>query len=109
VDHKEEVLAVLLERYAATAGTLAEGPAGRSHPNLGVLGLTRQGSMAALSKASLAGPEAKATTARQTAGDVKRLGSSRGRLDVKVFMMMVTVFCAQLQSQWQLAWQWACP
>ncbi|DBA93880.1 TPA: hypothetical protein ACH3X3_013925 [Trebouxia sp. C0006] len=83
VDHKEEVLAVLLERYA-TAGTAAEGTAGRSHPNLGLLGLTRQGSVTKPSKLSLAGPDPKAAASRQTAGDVKRLGSSRGRLDVKV-------------------------
>ncbi|KAL0042783.1 hypothetical protein WJX79_011021 [Trebouxia sp. C0005] len=57
VDHKEEVLAVLLER---------------------------QGSMTSPSKVSLAGPDPKAAASHQTAGDVKRLGSSRGRLDVKV-------------------------
>ncbi len=85
VDHKEEVLAVLLERYA-TAGTSAEGTAGRSHPNLGLLGLTRQGSVTSPSKVSLAGPDPKAAASRQTAGDVKRLGSSRGRLDVKVLL-----------------------
>ena len=83
VDHKEEVLAVLLERYAA-AGSSPEAAPGRSHPNLGLLGLTRQASMTAPSKASLAAPHPKATPTRQTAGDVKRLGSSRGTLDVKV-------------------------
>ncbi len=83
VDHKEEVLAVLLERYA-TAGTSAEGTAGRSHPNLGLLGLTRQGSVTSPSKVTLTGLDPKAAASRQTAGDVKRLGSSRGRLDVKV-------------------------
>ena len=93
VDHKEEVLAVLLERYATagaaaegTAGAAAEGTAGRSHPNLGLLGLTRQGSVTSPSKVSLAGPDLKAAASRQTAGDVKRLGSSRGRLDVKVLL-----------------------
>ena len=83
VDHKEEVLAVLLERYAAAASSPEAAP-GRSHPNLGLLGLTRQASMTVPSKASLAAPHPKATPTRQTAGDVKRLGSSRGTLDVKV-------------------------
>ena len=89
VDHKEEVLAVLLERYAAAASTSPDGPAGRSHPNLGVVGLTRQGSIAAMSRASLAAPDATVSGNRQTAGDVKRLGSSRGRLDVKVTRLVM--------------------
>ena len=81
VDHKEEVLAVLLERYAVTAGT---GLDGRSAANLGAVGLLRQASLAAMSRASLAGPEPKGSASKQTAGDVKRLGSSRGRLEIRV-------------------------
>ena len=77
VDHKEEVLAVLMERYASStdiAGT-------KSQLNLGALGgLARQPSLSALSKASMA-PEAKVQAGK---ADVKRLGSSRGRLDIKV-------------------------
>ena len=87
VDHKEEVLAVLLERYAASSGAPGDAPlGGRSHPNLGALGITRQGSLTALSKASLATTttDTKASPARPTPGDVKRMGSSRGRLDIKV-------------------------
>ena len=82
VDHKEEVLAVLLERYAGMGG--GDPQPGRSHANLGALGVTRQGSLTALSKASLATTDSKASPGRPTAGDVKRLGSSRGRLDIKV-------------------------
>lgn len=85
VDHKEEVLAVLLERYAVSNGAVGDPALGLSHANLGLLGPMRQGSLTALSKASLApSTEAKGTAARPTPGDVKRLGSSRGRLDVKV-------------------------
>lgn len=86
VDHKEEVLAVLLERYAVSGGTaVPDNPVGQSHANLGVAGPIRQGSLTALSKASLApSTDTKGPGARPTAGDVKRLGSSRGRLDIKV-------------------------
>ncbi|KAL3144166.1 hypothetical protein ABBQ32_003950 [Trebouxia sp. C0010 RCD-2024] len=85
VDHKEEVLAVLLERYAVSNGTAGDTAPGLSHVNLGLLGPLRQGSITALSKASLApSTEGKGAAARPTPGDVKRLGSSRGRLDVKV-------------------------
>lgn len=86
VDHKEEVLAVLLERYALSAGTaVPDNPVGQSHANLSVAGPIRQGSLTALSKASLApSTDSKGPGARPTAGDVKRLGSSRGRLDIKV-------------------------
>ena len=85
MDHKEEVLAVLLERYAVSNGAVGDPALGMSHANLGLLGPLRQGSLAALSKASLAlSNESKGTAARPTPGDVKRLGSSRGRLDIKV-------------------------
>ena len=86
MDHKEEVLAVLLERYAVFSGAaVGDNPAGQSHANLGVMGPIRQGSLTALSKASLApSTDSKGPAARPTAGDVKRLGSSRGRLDIKV-------------------------
>ena len=85
VDHKEEVLAVLLERYAVSSGAVGDNLAGQLHANLGVVGPIRQGSLTALSKASLApSTDSKGAAARPTAGDVKRLGSSRGRLDIKV-------------------------
>lgn len=77
VDHKEEVLAVLMERYVSSpADTLGN----KSHLNLG---LARQPSISAFSKAFMA-PEAKAQASRQAQVDIKRLGSSRGRLDIKV-------------------------
>lgn len=79
VDHKEEVLAVLMERYASTTDVLNA----KSHLNLGLLGLARQPSVSALSKASLAA-DPKIQAGRQAQGDIKRLGSSRGRLDIKV-------------------------
>ena len=88
VDHKEEVLAVLLERYAVSGSTaVPDNPVGQSHANLGLAGPIRQGSLTALSKASLApSTDSKGPGARPTAGDVKRLGSSRGRLDIKVIV-----------------------
>ena len=91
VDHKEEVLAVLLERYAVSSGAaVGDYQAGQSHANLGVLGPIRQGSLTALSKASLApSTDSKGAAARPTAGDVKRLGSSRGRLDIKVSLPLL--------------------
>ena len=91
VDHKEEVLAVLLERYAVSSGAaVGDNQAGQSHANLGVLGPIRQGSLTALSKASLApSTDSKGAAARPTAGDVKRLGSSRGRLDIKVSLPLL--------------------
>lgn len=77
---------MLLERYAVSGGTsVPDNPVGQSHANLGVAGPIRQGSLTALSKASLApSTDSKGPGARPTAGDVKRLGSSRGRLDIKV-------------------------
>ena len=86
MDHKEEVLAVLLERYAVSSGpVVGDNQAGQLCANLGVVGPIRQGSLTALSKASLApSTDSKGAVARPTAGDVKRLGSSRGRLDIKV-------------------------
>ena len=79
VDHKEEVLAVLMERYASPTDALGN----KSHLNLGLLGLARQPSVSALSKVSMV-PDSKTQAARQAQGDIKRLGSSRGRLDIKV-------------------------
>ena len=86
VDHKEEVLAVLLERYAVSSGAaVGDNLVAQSHANLGMVGPIRQGSLTAPSKASLApSTDSKSAAARPTAGDVKRLGSSRGRLDIKV-------------------------
>ena len=70
---------MLMERYASPTEALGT----KSHLNLGLLGLARQPSISALSKASMA-PESKIPAARQVQGDIKRLGSSRGRLDIKV-------------------------
>lgn len=83
VDHKEEVLAVLMERYASATDALNA----KSHLNLGLLGLARQPSVSAPSKLSLAA-DTKAQSNRQAQSDIKRLGSSRGRLDIKVRVLL---------------------
>ena len=109
VDYKEEVLAVLLERYAVSSGAaVADNLPSMSHANLGVLGPIRQGSLTALSKASLApSTDSKGTAARPTPGDVKRLGSSRGRLDIKVTCHLLEIyFCLLVKCRLTVLMAW---